>query len=133
LLLIHGLQETARAAAKAGRADPQAAADAAAPATCHCRAEPTFTFVRRVSAAERADALARAVLRARQSAAELARAAGGELGPVHQLVGAAAPSEPPAGAGPAESDLLAEEATGNQPAAVAYRVTATVTYALKAR
>lgn len=55
------------------------------------RGDPAFLFVAKVPEAERDKLLAEAFQKARRSAAQLARAAGGELGELNQVVETAAP------------------------------------------
>jgi uncharacterized protein YggE len=108
------------------------------------RGEPTFTFVSRISEADQARALAEAFQHARKEAANLARAAGAELGPLYHLESqnaaaantqewtyymnqqryqTAVPQGLPA--------ITATEAVGSQAGQVGYRVAVTASFLIK--
>ena len=102
--------------------------------------EPTFTFVHKLTDAERAKLMSDAVAEARADAERMAKAAGGALGPVREVssrsMGASDPDNPVAAViqaemgGAAAATHNAGEASDPQPGPLSYALQVTVKYGL---
>ena len=106
--------------------------------------EPSFVFVSKVSAKERDAATAEAFAKAKEQAGRLAAAAGGQLGPIRQVVAQASAANDGGQneymnyqvqmmmqmgmSVPAQND---DEATGVEPGPVAMQVQVTASFALR--
>lgn len=126
IIFVRQMQDGVRAADLSGREDLKAAGG------CACgAAEPVFQFVRHVSEAEQSQTLADAVASARRTAAGLAKASGSDLGSLQTLQGTVTAES--LNGTTVEVNLTASEIISGKPGSVAYRVTATASFALDAR